>query len=122
DNDFPLGAGGELLQLGHDIESARSTNREHCHDEDQLLYAATTNRILLTHNRRDLRLLHDAWHRWGRAWSVQHQHAGILVLPQGRTYREHVTRVLALLGQNESVTNQLHICGGSGDWRRYPDP
>lgn len=63
DNDFPLGAGDELQQLGHNVESVRSTNPEHCHDEDQLLYAATSNRILVTHNRRDYLMLHDAWKR-----------------------------------------------------------
>ncbi len=88
DNDFPLGVGDELQRLGHSVESARSTNREDRHDEDQLLYAATAGRILITHNRRDFLLLHDAWRRWTRAWTVERAHAGILVLQQGLTYRD----------------------------------
>ncbi len=42
-------------------------------DEAQLLYAATNNYILLTHNRRHFRQLHDHWLESGRT------HSGIIV-------------------------------------------
>ena len=121
DNDFPLGAGDELRRLGHDVASARSTNREDRHDEEQLLYAATENRILITHNRRDFRLLHRAWLRWSRTWSVQQAHAGILVLPQGRTYQEYGAVIDSYLSQRGAVINELHLCDSTSRWTQYPD-
>ncbi len=122
DNDFPLGAGNALQHLGHDIESARSTNREHCHDDDQLLYATTENRILITHNRRDFRLLHDAWQRWSQAWGVQRLHGGILVLGQGLTYREYAAIIDAYLTQSGPVTNEFHLHDSTGQWTRPSGP
>lgn len=122
DNDFPFGAGGELQRLGHNVEPARSTNRERCNDEDQLLYAATEGRILITHNRRDFLLLHDAWQRWSRAWDVQPLHAGILVLRQGLTYQEYAARIDSYLSDAGSVTNALHFCDSAGHWSQHPGP
>ncbi len=51
-------------------------------DAVHLLTAARAGRILVTHNRRDFRLLHRAWQRWTRDWGVSVGHAGILVIPQ----------------------------------------
>jgi hypothetical protein len=122
DNDFPLDAGGGLRLLGHDVETARSTQREDQTDDAQLLYAANSGRILVTHNWKDYLLLHDAWHRWSRNWGIQGLHAGILVLRQRRKYQGYSDDIHTLLGERGSIVNQLHRCDTRGHWSRYPDP
>lgn len=53
-------------------------------DGQQLLAAQSAQRILVSHNRKDFRLLHDAWYRWAEAWGVQPDHAGSLIVPHTR--------------------------------------
>lgn len=58
-----------------DIRASRQT------DDAQLLASARSDRVFITHNRRDFRLLHDAWLTWPAAFGVVlPPHPGILVL------------------------------------------
>src|SRR5262249_23680731 len=47
-------------------------------DDEHLLIAARRRWVLVTHNRDDFVLLHNAWRRW----PVPMPHAGILAIPQ----------------------------------------
>jgi len=74
----------ELRQRQHWAVATRSRQMGRAGDEEQLLIATQNSEILVTSNRKDFFLLHDAWLRWSRAWSTVPlpQHPGILVIPQ----------------------------------------
>lgn len=78
DHDVPRVLGLALQHLGHDSLSTRELGRERSNDAEQLLVAAQTARILVTHNAEDFTLLQQAW----RLWSVPIIHASILIIPQ----------------------------------------
>lgn len=62
-----------LAPLGISALHTVAVGNQGISDEDQLLYAASHSYILLTHNRRHFRQLHDQWLESGRA------HSGIIV-------------------------------------------
>ncbi len=84
DNDVPLALARELRGLGHRVASTRGRGLQRAGDEAQLLTAADRAEVLVTCNRNDFFLLHDAWLRWSRAWPVTAppRHAGIVIIPQ----------------------------------------
>jgi hypothetical protein len=70
-----------LQVAGHDVLTARDLNATRLTDDAQLLIAAQRGRILVTHNRRDFTLLHQAWVTWPAAMKAdEFAHPGILVL------------------------------------------
>ncbi len=71
-----------LREHGHDVMTTNEAGLLDADDDIHLLAAADADRILVTHNGRDFRLLHHAWVRWARAWGVSRAHAGILIIPQ----------------------------------------
>ena len=95
DNDVPLRVAPLLRARGHGVTPTRDLGRSAALDDDQLLLAAQRGWTLVTHNRKDYELLHDAWRRWFSAFAVAATHAGILILPhrdrrcrQGRSPRK----------------------------------
>jgi len=44
--------------------------------------AAQRDRILVSHNWKDFRLLHLTWQHWAGEWRIAQRHAGILIVPQ----------------------------------------
>lgn len=46
----------------------------------QLLFAADRGLTVITHNRRDFVLLHDAWLTWAHEWQANRRHSGIFIL------------------------------------------
>ncbi len=71
-------------------------------DRQQLAYAASVERCLLTHNRVDFEQLHLEYMTEGR------EHSGIIVIPQKNAY-EIVQRVAILLNTltADEIANQL---------------
>ncbi len=69
-----------LTALGHDVVSANDLGHKGRVDADQFLVSAEYGRVLLTSDRNDFRLLHEAWTAWSRAWGVSRSHAGIIVI------------------------------------------
>jgi predicted nuclease of predicted toxin-antitoxin system len=65
-----------LRALGYDVVTVQEAHRESEEDEDQLLYATTQGRMLLSHNQLDFRRRHAAFERAGRP------HGGIILIPQ----------------------------------------
>jgi hypothetical protein len=122
DHCFPQLATGELASKGHDAVTSRERGRSRARDDDQLLYAAIERRILLTHNWKDFRLLHDAWRRWMRHFSMLHAHAGILVLPQGWSYEQYGDEIHSYVGSTGYIANELHRYDVQHGWVVQPPP
>ena len=86
--------GGWLRLSGHTARTAADIGQDQATDDEHLLTAQQQNWILITHNWKDFRLLHDAWRRWfGAHWpraalSTTPCTAGGRVLDGSRTERE----------------------------------
>ena len=107
-----------LRVTGHDVVTARELGLEHASDDEHLLTAAQQVRILVSHNRADFVLLHDAWQRWASAWQVGARHGGILILPQQLSVTR-IAEVLAnLLEAGPPMDNELHEWRVSTGWVR----
>ena len=123
DENMALALEGLLRDYGHVVTSTFGEGRSGAPDPHQLLFAAERGWTLITHNRRDYRLLHDAWHLWSYAWSVSRRHAGILVLEQ--VIAQPVAELAALihaLGEDPatSLVNALYDWKPTTGWRRSP--
>lgn len=75
---FDEDAHGRLAQAlrsrGRDVETTLEARRGETLDDDQLTYAASQRRALVTHNVKDFPRIHAEWLTQGRA------HAGIVIL------------------------------------------
>ena len=71
-------------------------------DECQLRYAANNEYILVTHNRKDFRILHNRWLRAGRS------HSGIIVL--GFSYPERIVARICLFLEKEYPSIAKPFC------------
>jgi hypothetical protein len=68
---------GALQERGFSAVTAVSVGMLGASDTEQLIYATERGFMILSHNRRHFRQLHEEFQQLGRA------HAGILLLPQG---------------------------------------
>ena len=93
---------------GHDVVTARELRMEASGDEVHLLAAAKSDRILITYNVKDFRLLHDAWQRWSQDWNVTRRHAGILIIPDSWLAPHATEQLDAFVQAVPSVVNELH--------------
>jgi Domain of unknown function (DUF5615) len=74
-----------LRNQGRDMSVARDLQQTRLTDDAQLLAAVRDSRALVTHDREDFTLLHDAWTNWPAAFGVTFPpHAGIIVLDPAR--------------------------------------
>ncbi len=62
DHNVSLRVAELLRRRGHAARTAREMRLEGIGDEQILLTAATHEWVAATHNAKDFRLLHDAWH------------------------------------------------------------
>jgi uncharacterized protein with PIN domain len=95
---------GILLRAkGFDVTTTPSEGRLSSSDEEQLEYATSVERCILTHNRVDFERLHLQYLSQGR------RHAGILVVPRKNPY-EIAQRALVLLNDltADEFVNQLY--------------
>jgi hypothetical protein len=84
DHNVSIKLGTLLQQLGHDVVSTRDLGAGRLTDDVILLDAAKSHRMLVTHNRRDFVLLHDAWRGWPASFGVELPlHSGLLVMDAG---------------------------------------
>lgn len=82
----------EAVRLrGVDLLTAREAGRLHASDEQQLAYATSVGRVVLTHDRRDFRRLHRIWVETGRP------HGGIVTIPQPGPAARRAIRAALLL-------------------------
>jgi hypothetical protein len=105
--------------MGTMFVAARDLNLTRVHDDAQLLQAVQLQRTLVTHNRRDFVMLHDAWIGWPAALSVQFPlHPGILILDAD----EHDALARAVHGilnasTTDGLANNLLWWHGDQGWR-----
>ncbi|MCA1724271.1 MAG: DUF5615 family PIN-like protein [Thermomicrobia bacterium] len=109
---------------GHVAITAREMNMETARDERILLTAATRALIVVTHNVKDFRLLHDAWLVWSRAWRVAPIHTGILIIPDNHQWSpEQAARAIeALIAPGVIVHNALYEWQSRDGWQRRTLP
>lgn len=86
DNDVSGDVARLLRQAGHSLLTASDVGLANVGDHEQLITATKMRRVLVSHNAKDYRLLHDAWRRWTEVWRITRPHAGILIIPQPPTW------------------------------------
>jgi hypothetical protein len=115
DHDVALQLAMLLRQHGHMAFTARDIGLERAGDHEHLLTAAQRGWILVTHNRQDFFLLHDAWRRWFPVFNVSAVHAGILVLPHGLP-SQTVQRLEDFLLSGLPLSNELYVWRPMSGW------
>ncbi|MGI8857145.1 MAG: DUF5615 family PIN-like protein [Thermomicrobiales bacterium] len=100
-----------LSHVGHSVRTTTDERRTGAWDPDQLAFATDQGSILITHNRRDFRTLHDAWMQWLPRWRERQPHSGILILDHGPLPVVIAEAIRAFL-----VTAPLSIAGQTHDW------
>lgn len=97
--------GQRLRGNGHDPVTVQELGLDAGTDDEHLLRAAESGRLLITNNIDDFELLHDAWRRW----PVTLDHAGILILYQQEalpSMAPSVVEFLALQPSLKSASNR----------------
>lgn len=120
DNDVSLGLVPLLEHRGHTTQTARDLGLTTAGDDAQLLEAVQRQAILLTYNRKDFELLHDAWRTWAPALGLEMPpHPGILALAHAPVL-EQIEAVDALSrGETiEALVNQMLFWSHGAGWRR----
>ena len=102
DEDVHEGLAAALRRKGIDAVNAHECGREEAKDAEQLAFAVSQHRALLTFNLADFEALADEYF-----WQGQ-QHFGIIVSPQ-RSFHETLRRLIVLTSKftGESLANQL---------------
>jgi predicted nuclease of predicted toxin-antitoxin system len=98
----------DLRGQGFDVVRTEEAGQDEASDEEQLDYAASHGRAILTFNIRDFAPLHESWQSAGRP------HAGMIVSQQlgSRQYHLLLQRMLRLLNHfsaEEMVGNFVHL-------------
>jgi Domain of unknown function (DUF5615) len=123
DESMALRLEGLLRSRGHLVSSTYGEGRLGAPDPHQLLFAAQRGWVLVTHNRRDYRLLHHAWHHWSYAWGTTQRHARVLAHDQvpGQPVEELAALIHGLVVDPDvSLPNALFDWRRATGWRRFP--
>jgi hypothetical protein len=89
-------------------------------DEHHLLFAALKGWTLVTNNAKDFILLHDAWHRWSKAWQVAPLHAGILVARADWNANRLAGEVNDFFARQLTIVNCLYTLDAAQGWVLRP--
>ncbi|PZO38971.1 MAG: hypothetical protein DCF21_13640 [Leptolyngbya sp.] len=94
-----------LKSRGFDVSTTAEAKNSGCLDPEQLTYAATEHRCILTHNRVDYERLHLTYLQTG-----QH-HFGIIITPQHNAYEvaKRVSIILDALTADEICDQLLYV-------------
>jgi predicted nuclease of predicted toxin-antitoxin system len=100
-----------LRRRGYDVETTADAGRLSADDEPQLAYAASRQRVLVTHNVKDFPDHHVAWMQAART------HGGIVILIGHDTVGTWLRRMVRLLSRlsAEDLRNQLVFLGAEYD-------
>ncbi len=98
DEDFPYPVVERLRQLGHDVLTAFETGQANqaIGDADQLAYATSLGRAILTRNRRDYVRLHKH----------SAHHAGIISITDDADFDRQASRIDAALAGHSALANR----------------
>jgi predicted nuclease of predicted toxin-antitoxin system len=94
-----------LIARGLDVLTTIDAGMTGYSDTEQLAYAVSENRCLLTHNRVDYERLHLSYLKSGK------QHSGIIVTPQNNAYEvaKRVGLILNTLTADEVFNHLLYV-------------
>ncbi|MGQ9631399.1 MAG: DUF5615 family PIN-like protein [bacterium] len=109
DEDVQTRLAEALRKRGFDVVTAQEVSRKSFSDEDQLNFASSQNRAILTYNARDYAKLNGRYITEGR------EHKGIIIsgqLPIGEMLRR-ITKLMLNLFAND-MRNQLEYLS---DWK-----
>lgn len=89
DEDPPQLAASALRKFDRDAVSTTEAGNKGFGDARQLLFAVQTGRVLVTCNKVDFRMLHEAWILWTTELGSDRwlPHPGILIVPSGSELR-----------------------------------
>jgi predicted nuclease of predicted toxin-antitoxin system len=92
----------QLRMHGFDVVASQEVQRNGLPDDEQLAYAASQERVLVTVNHKDFAVLHSQY------FAAGHSHAGILLTTEEttQTLRHRLLRLLNTLNA-EDLANQL---------------
>ncbi len=99
DEDVHAKLAEKIRVRGFDAVSTFEKGNDTLQDEEQLEYAASQGRAILTHNQQDFAPLHEKWQREKR------EHAGIILSPR-IPIGELLRRTLNLL--NQVTADEIH--------------
>ena len=120
DEHLDTGMTAILSALGHDVVHTFDVGNRGALDSQQLLFAAETERVLVTLNQEDFEELHRWWlalNEWG---VMQRQHSGILTTWGDIPAQEFSPLIDSLLGQNPNLANRMiRYNRQSRRWRYY---
>ena len=110
-----------LVSYGHDAIHTYDAGNRGASDSQQLLFAANTERVLLTLNREDFEELHRWWlalNTWG---VMGRSHSGILTTWGDISTDEWASLVNDFLSQGRELTNRMMRYNRQlRRWRPYP--
>ncbi len=118
DHNVAIEVAPRLRFLGHTAGTAHDLHLENAEDDEHLLVAAQHGWTLVTHNRKDFILLHNAWRRWTGAWQVPAQHGGILIVPQVWPAHQTASAIDSFVRMGASLKNQLYVWRQNSGWVR----
>lgn len=97
-----------LRSRGIDVASSLELGMNGSKDEDQLLFAATQGRILVTGNGRDFMAIHSRWMAAGKS------HAGLLIAPRDRfAIGDFVRGIIRMTSDRFETENAVFYMSGS---------
>ncbi len=98
-----------LIRAGHTALTAQDLGHRGLNDAEQLAVACQLDRILITENRDDFVLVHNAWHTFASLWNLtpSPEHPGILIVPQ-RPTPQVLAHVLQLIEEGLPARNHCY--------------
>lgn len=118
DEDVAYPLTGLLRQNGHDAVYVRDLGTKARKDAYHVLEAFKDQRIIVTCNASDFRLLHDAWRRWGTPAGTP-KHHGILCLTQRKP--QDMARIIEdFLSSGLPIENECYFFDKFGRWNHDP--
>ena len=110
-----------LRSRGHDTLITTEAGNKGFKDPRQLAFAAREGRVLITANRLDFVMLHEAWLSWSRDWEAEARavHSGILIVPSGsgRLAERLADEVDRLLSSRIDLRNRLFRWRADAGWQ-----
>jgi Domain of unknown function (DUF5615) len=120
DEDVSYDLVGNLRDVGYVMNSVKDSGNFGLTDARRLLWAVEHGRTMITHNRKDFRLLHEALSLWASRWGaadVLHHH-GILVLPH-LPVPERVRLIDEFARERDNIDNRLFVFDRQHGWQEY---